>query len=134
MINKKRSPEKHHPQTEETERELSSSLHSVLFNPRKHIMKLIQPISIGLLLAISLTSTALANPRSLVTPASGLQGIKQKPSSTSGFGGSGILRDRCPEGQKPSSWQKPIYDKNGLFVVGWETVATCIPEGLKPAG
>lgn len=101
-------------------------------------MKLIQPISIGLLIAASLASTALASPRFIGTPTqtppSAPQGLKQNTSGSSGLGGSGVLRDRCPEGQKPSSWQKPIYDKDGLFVVGWETVATCIPVGLKPAG
>jgi hypothetical protein len=104
-------------------------------------MKLIQPISIGLLIAASFASTALASPRFLGTPTqsspqpapSDLQG-KQNSHGSSGFGGSGVLRDRCPEGQTPSSWQKPIYDKNGLFVIGWETVATCIPKGLQPAG
>jgi hypothetical protein len=101
-------------------------------------MKLIRPISIGLLIAASFASPVLASPRLLGTPTqtppSDLQGLKQNASSSSGLGESGILRDRCPEGQKPSSWQKPIYDKNGLFVVGWETVATCIPKGLRPAG
>lgn len=101
-------------------------------------MKLIQPISIGLLIAASFASTALASPRSFVpstqTSPSGLQGLKQSPSNSPGFGGFGVLRDRCPEGQKPSSWQKPIYDKDGLFVIDWQTVATCIPKGLPPAG
>ncbi|MCG9889812.1 MAG: hypothetical protein MH252_01900 [Thermosynechococcaceae cyanobacterium MS004] len=105
-------------------------------------MKLIQPISLGLLLSASLSSVALAMPRSTTTQIQGAPqpaslehpGQKQSPAKSTGVGRPGILRGACPEGQQPSSWQKPIYDKAGLFVVGWETVATCIPEGLEPAG
>ena len=28
----------------------------------------------------------------------------------------------------------PIYDADGLFVVGYETVWVCIPDDLEPAG
>jgi hypothetical protein len=31
-------------------------------------------------------------------------------------------------------WEKPVYDANGLFVIGWELVPYCIPEDLEPAG
>ncbi|WP_404790016.1 hypothetical protein [Altericista sp. CCNU0014] len=103
-------------------------------------MKLIQPLSLGLLIVVSLASAALASPRTFSTQASpqsapsGFQGLKQTRPESSGLGGPGVLRAGCPKGQTPSSWQKPIYDKNGLFVVGWETVATCIPDDLEPAG
>ncbi len=40
----------------------------------------------------------------------------------------------CGPDQVMSSWEKPIYDDQGLFVVGWETVSTCIPKDLEPAG
>ncbi|MDG2989730.1 hypothetical protein L3556_02090 [Candidatus Synechococcus calcipolaris G9] len=88
---------------------------------------MIKPITISLLLAVSVGSAAFASP-------SGIQGQNQSPTRPAGIGGPTGFRDRCPEGQQPSSWQKPIYDDDGIFVVGYETVATCVPEGLRPAG
>ena len=40
----------------------------------------------------------------------------------------------CPEGYHPSPFEMPVYDENGLFVVGYETVWFCIPDDLEPAG
>lgn len=41
---------------------------------------------------------------------------------------------RCPKGTVASPFEMPIYDKDGLFVVGFRTVWFCIPEDLEPAG
>ncbi len=105
-------------------------------------MRLIQPLILGLVIAASLGSDAFAVPlkpsnqiqRSPQPASLEIRGAKQPPSTVPGVGGPGVLHGGCPEGQNPSSWQKPIYDQAGLFVVGWETVATCIPEDLEPAG
>lgn len=40
----------------------------------------------------------------------------------------------CPEGYHPSPFDMPIYDEDGLFVIGHETVWICIPDDLEPAG
>jgi hypothetical protein len=40
----------------------------------------------------------------------------------------------CPEGSHLSAFEKPIYDEDGLFVIGYETVWFCIPDDLEPAG
>jgi hypothetical protein len=45
-----------------------------------------------------------------------------------------LLGPGCPEGTVLIMWNKPIYDANGLFVIGWESVPYCIPEDLEPAG
>jgi hypothetical protein len=107
-------------------------------------MKLIQPISFGLLASISFASTALATPNATFLQRQNGPQFKQaesqpvhrtsQPQPSSGLGGSKILGTPCPKGQVHSSWQKPIYDANGLFVVGWETVYTCIPADLEPQG
>ena len=41
---------------------------------------------------------------------------------------------RCPEGSALSPFPMPIYDEDGLFVVGYKTVWYCLPEDLEPAG
>ena len=40
----------------------------------------------------------------------------------------------CPAGYHLSPFEMPVYDENGLFVVGYETVWFCIPDDLEPAG
>ena len=40
----------------------------------------------------------------------------------------------CPEGSYLSPFEMPIYDADGRFVVGYETVWYCIPDDLEPAG
>jgi hypothetical protein len=45
-----------------------------------------------------------------------------------------LLGPGCPEGTVLILWNKPIYDADGLFVVGWELVPYCVPEDLEPAG
>lgn len=40
----------------------------------------------------------------------------------------------CPEGSTPSPFDMPIYDEEGLFVVGYETVWFCIPDDFEPQG
>lgn len=40
----------------------------------------------------------------------------------------------CPEGYHLSPFEMPIYDGDGRFVVGYETVWFCIPDDLEPAG
>ena len=44
------------------------------------------------------------------------------------------LVPRCPAGSVASTFEMPIYDESGLFVVCYEKVWICIPEGLEPAG
>ncbi|MGH8611228.1 MAG: hypothetical protein ACREYF_04040 [Gammaproteobacteria bacterium] len=41
---------------------------------------------------------------------------------------------RCPSGTFLSPFDMPIYDDEGLFVVGYQTVWFCLPEDLEPAG
>jgi len=41
---------------------------------------------------------------------------------------------RCPEGTFHSPFEMPIYDNDGLFVVGYETVWFCLPDDLEPEG
>lgn len=40
----------------------------------------------------------------------------------------------CPEGTFASPFEMPIYDDQGQFVVGYETVWFCLPGDLEPAG
>lgn len=40
----------------------------------------------------------------------------------------------CPAGSALSPFMMPIYDKDGLFVVDFETVWFCLPKDLEPAG
>lgn len=40
----------------------------------------------------------------------------------------------CASGTFLSPFQMPIYDENGLFVVGYKTVWFCIPNDLEPEG
>lgn len=40
----------------------------------------------------------------------------------------------CPPGYHPSPFEMPVYDDDGLFVIGYETVWFCIPDDLEPAG
>jgi hypothetical protein len=40
----------------------------------------------------------------------------------------------CPAGYHLSPFEMPIYDDDGLFVIGYETVWLCIPDDLEPAG
>ncbi|MPY91857.1 MAG: hypothetical protein GEV08_01995 [Acidimicrobiia bacterium] len=45
-----------------------------------------------------------------------------------------ILGARCPEGTFLSPFEEPVYDDDGLFVVGYETTWYCLPEDLEPSG
>jgi len=45
-----------------------------------------------------------------------------------------VLGARCPPGTVLSAFPMPIYDDDGLFVIGYETVWYCLPEDLEPAG
>ncbi|MDN3638616.1 hypothetical protein QWY82_07345 [Simiduia curdlanivorans] len=40
----------------------------------------------------------------------------------------------CPAGSVEIWWDMPVYDEQGLFVVGHTATRTCIPESLDPAG
>jgi len=40
----------------------------------------------------------------------------------------------CPKGTSLSPFEMPIYDDDGLFVVGYQTVWFCIRDDLEPAG
>lgn len=56
---------------------------------------------------------------------------RQPPVPPAGIDG---FFNRCPEGSSPVPFDMPIYDDEGLFVVGYETVWFCIPDDLEPAG
>lgn len=45
-----------------------------------------------------------------------------------------IIVNRCPPGTVLTPFPMPIYDDDGLFVIGHETVWYCLPEDLEPAG
>lgn len=40
----------------------------------------------------------------------------------------------CPGGTVATPFEQPIYDDEGLFVVGYETVWYCLPVDLEPEG
>lgn len=40
----------------------------------------------------------------------------------------------CPRGTEEIWWDMPVYDEQGLFVVGYQPTRTCIPEDLEPEG
>lgn len=44
------------------------------------------------------------------------------------------LINRCPKGTHLAPFDMPIYDRNGVFVVGYKTVWMCLPDDLEPAG
>jgi len=50
------------------------------------------------------------------------------PSGATSFGA------RCPAGSVLSPFDMPIYDDQGLFVIGLESVWVCVPANLEPAG
>lgn len=45
-----------------------------------------------------------------------------------------IIGARCPSGSHLSAFPMPIYDSDGLFVIGYKTVWYCLPDDLEPAG
>jgi hypothetical protein len=45
-----------------------------------------------------------------------------------------VIVSRCPPGTVLSPFAMPIYDEDGLFIVGFKTVWYCLPEDLEPAG
>lgn len=81
--------------------------------------------------AAAQTRTATASPQVQVLSADShrLVGAERRPS----LGGPGGFIN-CPPGYHPSPFDMPIYDDDGLFVVGYETVWFCIPDDLEPAG
>ena len=85
-------------------------------------------LALGLLMAVSVASTAAATPQRYDLRRNPIQ-VQLHPHTFSG-----VLTIACPDGQVPSTFEQPIYDEDGLFVVGYETVHTCIPEDLEPAG
>lgn len=60
--------------------------------------------------------------------------LKKERTTNHPVAGSTILVQPCPEGQKRIIWEQPIYDENGLFVVGHKKVAICVPKNGTPAG
>lgn len=45
-----------------------------------------------------------------------------------------VIISSCPPGTHLSPFPMPIYDPEGLFVIGFETVWYCLPDDLEPAG
>jgi hypothetical protein len=67
----------------------------------------------------------------------GTQGATAGSIAVAGRGGGSGGPDgfgQCPAGHHLSPFEMPIYDDDGLFVVGYETVWFCIPDDLEPAG
>jgi hypothetical protein len=82
-------------------------------------------------LAETRTAAASVDARSGAAPGSGtLQLAAVDRSGRTGPGGF----VSCPEGYHLSPFEMPIYDADGRFVVGYETVRFCIPDDLEPAG
>ncbi len=50
------------------------------------------------------------------------------------WGGPGDFVSKCASDEVLTAVEVPIYDDEGLFVIGWKTVWMCIPAGLEPAG
>jgi len=46
----------------------------------------------------------------------------------------GLLGPSCPAGTILVIFDQPVYDRNGLFVIGTTPVPYCVPEDLEPAG
>ena len=46
----------------------------------------------------------------------------------------GLLGPSCPKGTVLVIFDQPVYDDNGLFVIGTTPVPYCVPVGLEPAG
>lgn len=40
----------------------------------------------------------------------------------------------CPQGTTGIWWDMPVYDDDGLFVIGYVMTWWCIPDDLQPAG
>jgi hypothetical protein len=45
-----------------------------------------------------------------------------------------VLAGVCGADEVLTPFEMPIYDDEGWFVVGWETVWYCVDEDLEPAG
>lgn len=95
---------------------------------------LIQSISFATLMATTIPLAASAMPNFI---AQGLSNTfeRQQPQRRRPIKRPNkVLGQPCPEGQILIMWDKPIYDEQGLFVVGHEKVPVCIPENTEPAG
>ena len=68
--------------------------------------------------------------------ADGISGLKlrQRPEPGGVPQGPDDIGSKCPEGTFLSPFEMPIYDSDGKFVIGYETVYYCLPIGLEPAG
>lgn len=45
-----------------------------------------------------------------------------------------LQQNDCPEGTYPKVAHYPVYDENGLFVIGWRASVFCMPIDYEPAG
>jgi hypothetical protein len=65
-----------------------------------------------------------------------IQPIRRTPSGHADFpiGGLNLNSNGCPEGTVLIMWDMPIYDEDGLFVIGYEPTPFCVDEDLEPAG
>lgn len=69
-------------------------------------------------------------------PVQQIQPIRSTPGGRTGFpvGGLNLNNHSCPEGTVLIMWDMPIYDDEGLFVIGYEPTPFCVDEDLEPAG
>jgi hypothetical protein len=97
----------------------------------------IQSLSLTALVVASMASVTLAAPRPTTQPTqspSHQQTFKKRSQGTSSpFSGPSTLVAPCGKDEVLSTWNKPIYDNQGLFVVGYKKVPICIHKDLEPA-
>jgi hypothetical protein len=124
-----------------------SHLNDTQMPPRRDIMTLQQFKTRGLaligagLFALALlvvsgmgsaAPTARADGPVRATPSGAIAARLPAPAPARPFGQ--LLGPSCPEGTILIMWDMPVYDSDGLFVVGHVSVPFCIPEDLEPAG
>ena len=98
--------------------------------------RILKTASVASLLATIIPMSANAVPSVIAQHQSSR--FQSRPSKTEPqrrpAGGSQSFVQNCPEGQKIVMWKKPIYDEQGLFIVGHKEVPVCVPIDAKPAG
>ncbi len=82
----------------------------------------------------SVPNAALADGRLATASQDAAPPLKLRQRTDDDKGPSPVFVNRCPSGTFLSPFDMPIYDDEGLFVVGYKTVWFCLPEDLEPAG
>ena len=58
----------------------------------------------------------------------------RKPTTHGHLGPTEVIVDRCPEDTVLTPYDMPIYDEDGLFVIGYKKTWFCLPVDLEPEG